>query len=160
MQGNQFTQLLHSFQKSVQYLEQDIAVPVAGQLISRQPGIFGACSVHVPVSSLNKNGSATAAIHDLRNPEVFRAAFLSAKKASPIVFNYDDLDWQLDFAGTRAALFNIDEHTTAHQLVCNVSRLSNKLVVSLKYAKPNYTRQQAEELLHSIVHHIEEDLRL
>jgi glutamate-1-semialdehyde aminotransferase len=152
--GGMFTCLLSIFKESVKHLNQEIAIPVAGQIISRNLKVFGPCSTHVPLSLIPKDET-TNWTSKLHNKEIFKHAFLSYKHPFPIIFNMDNLQWELNFSEVEALLFNIDEQQTVHELVCNISYLNNQLVISLKYAREIYTQAQAEALLNTIAQNME-----
>ncbi|HYV93089.1 MAG TPA: aminotransferase class III-fold pyridoxal phosphate-dependent enzyme [Chitinophagales bacterium] len=152
---NLFEHVLCAFAFSLGEGEHTIGIPVAGQLVSRQLKVFGACTKHVFVTLDNEkefDENLALVKKQLQQGKLsYRENFLRNHSPAEVVFNFDNLNFNFNFAGHRASVFPLNETKSAHSLVCNVSRMKDELLISLKYATEKFSSNEARQLLEKYV---------
>jgi glutamate-1-semialdehyde aminotransferase len=150
--GTLFEYLLTCFAIALGNGKHVIAVPVSGQLISRNPGIVGNCSCQVPVSlTVSDNVSVKSLINEvqkqLKNAKNnFRHWYSRRNKdCFPVVFNLDNPGDTLLVANKKARLINVADHKTCHNIVCNITPYNERLHISIKF-KANYPSEKIEDI--------------
>lgn len=126
-----------------------IIVPVAGQLIFRKLKAFGQYSLLKPIKFLDDINMEKAEIINFIDNQIkgFEAMDNFQINDQDIVFNFDNLDFNLDFDGSPAHPVNVNQHKTGYLLVCNVTKTKTDLILSLKYNCDYIKEQQAYGLL-------------
>jgi glutamate-1-semialdehyde aminotransferase len=156
-----FAYMLYSFYRALPetpLLERTvISIPMAGQLLSRNLKVFDNCTFHFPCEFRHMDADADEemigllvdkielqlkkgkqAFNDLRLPE----------NHPDIVFNMDNLGFELSFDNEKSRLVVVEEKSTEYKLVCNVSKLKESLLITLKYATGSVTDCIANDVLY------------
>lgn len=168
MNRNLFVYLLGSFYSSlddtISLLNNNtILVPVAGQLLQRKLKAFGQYTVHLPITF----PSGYKEKNIVEKMECLERLLKNGKQIfnqqaglihSDIVFNMDNLDFEMDFDTKKVNFVPIHDAFTSYYLVCNVSRLSDSLVISLKYCRDLVTDMEVNKILQGFLQHIQKNI--
>lgn len=168
MNGKLFPFLLDSFYSSIEdiislFNNKTILVPVAGQLLQRKLKAFGQYTVHIPIifpttyeeMSISEKMECLEGL--LKNgKQIFNQE--ADLIQSNIIFNLDNLDFEMNFAGEKVSFLPIDESITGYDLVCNVTKLSDSLIVSLKYSKELFTEKEMKVILHIFLERVQKNI--
>lgn len=154
-----FPFLLSRFQKAVEerkaYLNihaEKVSVPVAGQWYYRKLKAFGQYTLYKEIlcGQIKEAGARDdlVSIDQIIKSRNNTHAVVENNYTRPeIVFNMDNLDFQLMFDGEPANLVISDDPETFYPIVCNVSKLNSELIITLKYAIDQISTYEAEQLL-------------
>ena len=172
MQKKLFSHLLMLFDKSLKEMstksDETIFVPMAGQLLTRNLKVFDNCTFYfkysekeIPdlTSPINTQFCVDKIETKLNKAKYHLEGIYNKPKSNDIIFNMDNLNFDLDFNNCIAKLVVKKEEVTNYKIVCNISKLNESLEVTLKYAPELISEQEANNLLdtftYNIVHHYE-----
>jgi len=140
-----------------------ICIPMAGQLIKRRMKEFGQCTIHKnitiagdnPINLFEKLNTIETQIKSFKRSEASQELI---ETHSDIVFNLDNLNFNLLFEDEEASFLPIDELNSAYPLVCNVTKLKSSLIISLKYSLNHLDENQAQPILNAFIDKIKQDI--
>lgn len=125
-----------------------IGVPVAAQIVLRKPNVFGNCTFHAPVSMRSNDiGLPNNLKQGLNNQIENYLNLLRERVHCDFVFNIDKLDFDLRFGNFKVEIIDLHEKYSYHKIVCNVKKLKDEFIISLKYDNESYGEDQMARLL-------------
>ncbi|HEY6503259.1 MAG TPA: hypothetical protein VIZ28_04730, partial [Chitinophagaceae bacterium] len=163
-----FAYMLYSFYRALQ--ENDpmdetvISIPMAGQLLTHNLKVFDNCTIYFPckfgeIPSDRDKADIEQFVDQVelqlkKGKHSFSNLYVNQDHAD-VVFNMDTLDFELAFDNESTRLLVVEEKVTGYKLVCNVSKLKDSLLITLKYATGSVTDHVANDLLHRFLRNMQ-----